>query len=244
MKNALAILFVAAALSGCVSYVLPEPDADYVPDIALDDLADRMAVAVDPNGTYRKSTSYFMKQDIVTDGKTITIDVTFKVPDKSSTVIYVDGQRVQKTARNGDQCWVYDRNNRKSELVGKDLERIRLFDAISSPKGTLLDAFAKVEFAGEGNVYGSPCYILYAYPKAKDLEPLIRYVSKADYLTRRMITVKDGKPYIASIRKYALVKGVMIATETEMDFNDDGKTDLMTMTDYQLNVDVPDSLFE
>jgi outer membrane lipoprotein-sorting protein len=244
MRNILALLALAALLSGCASGGLPEPDPSYVPDITIEALSDKMVAAVDPNGTYRKSTSYFMKQDIaMTDGKTLTMEVTFKIPDKSSSVVYLDGKPVQRTACNGNQAWIY-RDNQKAEVVGKDFERIKLFDAISSPTGTILDAFAKVEFAGEAQVEGAPCYILYCHPKAKDLEPLIRYVSKTDFLTRKLITLKDGKPYLASIRKYALVKGVMIATETEMDINDDGKPELMTVTDYRLNVDPPDSLFE
>lgn len=244
MKNIPFLILAVFLFSGCLSYnVLPPPDKSYVPDIQLKDLAEKMVNAVDPNGVYRKSNSYFLKQDIGLNGKTFTFEVTFKNPDKSKTVTYLDGKFLQKTVCDGKKCWVTDRNNKKTEITGKDLERIKLFDQISSPNGTILDVFDRVEFSGEAKVYDSECYILYCYPKEKDLDPIVRYVSKNDFLTRKLITLKDGKPYVAAIRKYALLKGIMIASETEMDINDDGKMELMTLTNYEINIDVPDSEF-
>ena len=245
MKNILIPFFSVLLFSGCLSEnILPVPDKSYIPDIQLKELAEKMVNAVDPNGIYRKSNSYFLKQDIAFGGKTVTFEITFKNPDKFKIGTYLDGKVGQMIACDGKKCWATDRNNKKTEITGKDLERIRLLDGISSPNGTILDVFDRVEFAGEAKVYDSPCYILFCYPKAKDLEPLVRYVSKVDYLTRKITTLKDGKPYIAVIRKYALLKGIMIASETEMDINNDGKMELMTVTDYKINIDVPDSEFE
>ena len=245
MKNILFSFFAVLLFTGCVSEnILPAPDTSYVPDIQMKELAGKMVNAVDPNGIYRKSSSYFLKQDIGLDGKTLTYEVTFKNPDKSKTVTYLDGKIIQSTVCDGKECWVTDRNNKKTEITGKDLERIKLLDEMSSPKGTILDVFEKVEFAGEAKVYDSQCYILFCHPKVKDLEPIVLYVSKTDYLTRKIITLKDGKPYIAIIRKYALLKGIMIASETEMDINNDGKMELMTLTDYKIDNDVPNSEFE
>lgn len=240
------VLFLAVLLfAGCLSYnVLPPLDKSYVSDIQIKELAEKMVNAVDPNGIYRKSNSYFLKQDIGFNGKTITYEVTFKFPDMSRTVTYLDGKVIQKTVFNGKACWVTDRKNRKTEITGKNLERIKFLDQMSSAKGTILDVFDKVEFAGEAKIYESPCYILYCYPKEKDLEPIVLYVSKTDYLTRKIITMKDRKPYIAIIKKYALFKGIMVASETEMDMDNDGKMELMTLTDYRIDVDVPDSEFE
>ena len=245
MKNILFLFSAVLLLSGCVSEnILPAPDKSYVPDIQLKELAEKMVNAVDPNGIYRKSNSYFLKQDIEFDGKVLTYEFTFKNPDKSKTVAYLDGKVIQKTICDGKKCWVSDMNNKKSEITGQDFERMKLLDEMSSPSGTILDVFGKVEFAGEAKVYDSPCYILYCYPKSKELEPLVIYVSKSDYLTRKIITVRNGKTYAAIIRKYALFKGVMIASETERDINNDGKMELMTVTDYEINAAVPDSEFE
>ncbi|MFA6293830.1 MAG: hypothetical protein WC637_18725 [Victivallales bacterium] len=245
MKNIVAAFIVVLMLAGCVSSnILPAPDTSYVPDIQMKELVEKMVNAVDPNGIYRKSNSYFLKQDIGLGAKTVTFEFTFKNPDKSKTVTYLDGKVIQRTVCDGKKCWVTDKNNKKTEITGKDFERIKLLDEISSPNGTILDVFDKVVFAGESKVYESQCYILFCYPKEKDLEPLVRYVSKTDYLTRKIITIKDGKPYIAAIKKYALLKGIMIASETEMDINNDGKMELMTLTDYKINIDVPDSEFE
>ncbi len=245
MKNILILFLAGLFVSGCVSEnALPVPDKSYVPDIQLKELAEKMVNAVDPNGIYRKSNSYFIKQDLVFDDKVFTFEVTFKNPDKSKTLTFLDGKLIQKTVCDGRRCWVVDRNNKKSDITGKDLERIKLLDEMSSPKGTIIDVFGKVEFAGEARIYESPCYILFCYPKMEDLAPIVLFVSKTDYLTRKIITLKSGKPYVAVIKKYALVKGIMIASETEMDINDDGKMELMTLSDYKINVDVPDSEFE
>jgi outer membrane lipoprotein-sorting protein len=245
MKNIIVLFSALILLAACVSEnILPPPDKSYVPDIHLKELAQKMVNAVDPNGIYRKSNSYFMKQELGIDGKTFIFEVTFKNPDKSRTVTYLNGKIIQTTVCDGKKCWVMDRSNKKTEITGKDLERLKLLDEMSSPKGTILDSFDKVEFAGEAKVYDSACYILFCYPKVKELEPIVLYVSKTDYLTRKIITLKNGKPYVAIIRKYALLKGVMIATETEMDINDDGKMELMTVTDYKINIDAPDSEFQ
>lgn len=245
MKNILGMFVAVLLISGCVSEnIMPVPDNSYVPDIKLKELAGKMVNAVDPNGIYRKSNSYFLKQDIVFDGKVLTNETTFKDPDMSKTVTYLDGKIIQKTVCNGKKCWATDRDGKKSEITGKDLDRIKLFDAMSSPRGTIVDVFGSIEFAGEEEVGESLCYILICYPKVKELPPLALYVSKNDYLTRKVITVKDNKAYAAEIKKYSLLKGVMIASETEMDVNNDRKMELMTVTDYKLNIDVPDSEFE
>jgi outer membrane lipoprotein-sorting protein len=223
---------------------MPPPDKSYVPDIELKELAGKMANAVDPNGIYRKSNSCYFKQDIGFGGKTVTYEVTFKAPDKFKIVTYLDRKVTSRIVCDGKKCWMTRQDGKKSEILGKDLERIKLLDEISATSGTILDVFDKVEFAGEAKVYDSQCYILYCYPKEKELEPIVRYISKTDYLTRKIITLKDGKPYVAAIRKYALLKGIMVASETEMDINNDGKMELMTLTDFKINLDVPDSEFE
>lgn len=245
MKNILILFSAVLLFSGCVSEnILPVPDKSYIPDIQLKELAEKMVNAVDPNGIYRRSSSYFIKQDIGFDGKILTYEVTFKSPDKSRTATYLDGKIDQRIVCDGKICWATDRDNKKTEITGKNLERIKFFDQLSSTRGTILDVFDKVEFAGEAKVYDSQCYILFCYPKEKELEPIVFYISKTDYLTRKIITLVNGKSYVSVIRKYALLKGVMIASETERDINNDGKMELMTVTDYKINIDVPDSEFE
>ncbi len=236
-------LFAVLLCAGCAS-VMPEVDPAYKPDIQLKDLAGKMRDAVDPNGIYRKSSSYYLKQDIKMSGKVVSIEVTFKSPNRSKTVIMVDGKTVQTTLCNGTKCWKVDKEGGKTEVTGGDLDRIKLFDALSAPSGTILDVFETIEFAGEQVVVDSPCYILLCHSKAKDVEPIALFVSKKDFLNRKIITTRGGQPYMAEIRKYSLLKGVMIATETEIDIDNDGEKDLMTVTDYRLDIDIPDSFFE
>jgi len=177
-------------------------------------------------------------------GKTVTYEVLFKFPGKFRTVMSLDNKILLKITSNGNACYSVNDKGEKTEIKGVEFDRMKLLDEMSSTKGTILDVFEKVEFAGEEKVMDSQCYILICHPKFKNLEPIVLYVSKTDYLLRRLITLKDGTPYIASIRKYALIKGVMVATETERDINGDGTTDLMILTDYKLNIDMPDKSFE
>ncbi|HBC89060.1 MAG TPA: hypothetical protein DCZ94_19140 [Lentisphaeria bacterium] len=243
MRNIFLAVIAILFFSGCAG-LMPVVDKNYVPDITLQELAEKMKNTVDPNGIYRKSTSYYLRQDIRIQGRKITLEVIFKVPNKSRTVVSLDNKILSKTVCNGVSAWSISEEGAKTEIKGVDLERLKLLDAMSAPQGTILDVFEKVEFAGEDKVYDSPCYVLICSPKQKEISPIAMYVSKGDYLTRKVITSKDGNPYIAQIRKYALVKGVMVGTETEVDMNDDGKSELMELTDYKLNLEIPDKEFE
>ncbi len=243
MNRIFLAMFAIILTAGCKG-VMPEIDNTYVPDIKIEDLAAKMVTAVDPNGTYRDSKSYYMRQEIKLSGKIVSYEVLFKSPDKFRTVMSMDNKVLQKITCNGIKCWSVSENGEKTEIKGKELDRLKLLDDMSSAKGTMLDFFDKVEFAGEAKVYDSPCYVLICYPKTKELEPIAKYVNKTDFLTRKVVTLKEGKPYVAEIKRYALVKGVMIATETEMDINNDGKKELLTVVDYRLNMDIQDKEFE
>ena len=225
--------------------VLPIPDKSYVPDIQLRDLSDKMAKAVDPNGIYQKSNSCFIKQNFMLNGKAFTVETTYKKPNKSKSITYMDGKIINKTVSDGKKCWTTDWNNKTSEILGKNLEHRKFSDEMASTSEPIIDFFDRVEFNGEAKVYESQCYILSCYPKVKDLEPVFLYVSKADYLVKKIIlTQVNGKPLVVGIRKYALLKGVMIASEIEMDINNDGKMLLMTVDDYDINMYVPNSDYE
>jgi len=243
MKNIFLALSAIVFAAGCAS-ILPEIDKAYAPDIQLQDLAAKMVNAVDPNGIYRQSKSYYMRQEMMIGGKNVTYEVLYKSPNKFRTVMSLDNKVLQKIVCNGVKCWNTTDKGDITEVTGVELDRLKLLDDMSSSKGTMLDLFEKVEFAGEDKVGDSQCYILICYPKTKELEPMARYVSKSDYLVRKLITVKDGVPYIADIRKYALLKGVMIPSETEMDINNDGVKEVMRVTDYMLNLEVSDKEFE
>ncbi len=243
MKKMLPLILAIVFAAGCSS-VIPSVDKAYVPDIQLKDLADKMVAAVDPDGVYRASTSYYLRQDIRLGEKTVTYEAMFKSPNKFRTIMSMDNKILQRTSCNGVTCWNISDTGERKEISGAELDRLKLMDAMSSSKGTILDVFESVEIAGEAEVNGSPCYILICHPRTKGLEPIAIYVSKTDYLTRKIATIVNGKPYVSEIKKYALLKGVMVATESEMDINDDGKKDLMILTDYKLNLDIPDKEFE
>jgi outer membrane lipoprotein-sorting protein len=226
--------------------VMPVPDKNYVPDIQLKELAEKMEYAIDPNAVWRNVNSCFFKYDIVIGDKTVTTEITFKKPDKTNSVTYLDGKIIGKNMCDGKQYWIIDQNNKKTEITGNDLERKKFNNVMSytNISETINNFCDRVEFYGEANIYGTQCYILAFYPKLKDLEPIFLYVSKTDYLTRKVINPNNGKPYIAVIRKYELLKGCMQASETEIDMNNDGNVKLMTLSDYDTNMHVPDSEFK
>ncbi|HCE46933.1 MAG TPA: hypothetical protein DET40_25585 [Lentisphaeria bacterium] len=243
MRNILLLVFTIVFIAGCQS-VIPVVDKNYVPDIQIQELAAKMVNAVDPNGIYRQSKSYYMRQELMINDKSVTYEVLYKSPNKFRTVMSLDNRVLQKIVCNGVKCWSTSDKGERTEITGLEFDRLKLLDELSSSKGTILDVFEKVEFAGEDKVGDSQCYVLICYPKTKELEPMARYVSKSDYLVRKLVTVKAGAPYIADIKKYALLKGVMIPSETEMDINNDGTKELMRVTDYMLNLEVSDKEFD
>ncbi len=243
IKNIFLTIFVIIFVTACNS-VIPEIDKNYIPDITMQDLAVKMVNAIDPNGVYKQSKSYYMRQEMINDHKIITYEVLYKAPNKFKITMSMDKKILQKTTCNGIKCWNCSEKGEKTELSGLEFERLKLLEDMGSSNGTILDIFDKVEFAGEDEISGTACYILICYPKVKGIEPIVRYVSKSDYLVRKLITIKNAVPYIADITKYVLFSGVMIPAEAEMDINNDGKRDLMKITDYKLDLDISDTEFE
>jgi hypothetical protein len=133
-------------------------------------------------------------------------------------------------------------NGEKKQFQGEDLERFKLFNSLgASPKLNLGDVFEKVyvfdEDSGAEKLFRVVCI-----PKFKDLAPIAIYVGKDDYLTKKIVTRKAGFLYTAETKKYALVRGVMVASETEITYGPDN--DRLTLMEYRLDPETEDAMFE
>lgn len=200
-----------------------------------------MKSASDPNGILQNAKSYYLKQKLERENNEISIEITFKFPNKSRTVSTINGKTAEQMLFNGEKCWIVAPSGDKKEFKGQDMERFKLFNSIGTSKDGFTDSFQNVEIS-EDDSTPIKCYKLTCTPKYKDLAPIIIYVGKDDFLTKKISTTKDGKPYTAEIKKYSLFKGVMVASETIIE--SDGHKETMTAVDYKLDVDANDSIFE
>lgn len=209
-------------------------------DLTVNEIADKMSIAPDPNGLYRECKSYFLKQKLVNDKSEIIIEATFKAPDMSKSVTFVDGKPVYKVFYNKGKAWSVDSNGNKKEIEGVELENMKIMNKMQDPHSTILNVFKKIVLS-EGKSGEIDCYLLKCSYGENEKDEMTFYVNKKDFLTRKIVTMKDKMPYVAEIKKYSLLQGVLVASETAIEFQ--GNKQTLIVIDYKLNVEVADSEF-
>jgi outer membrane lipoprotein-sorting protein len=237
--------FVISLICGC------QTDEHFAADLTVAEISDRMEKATDPNDYYRKSKSYILKQEMKTEQNgeklTLTVEVKFKLPNFLKTTTYKDGKPLSTVLFDGEKAWEIKGDTGESEAItGKRLELVKTFAAIGHPANTLLTVFPKID-ASEIKVGPREYYKLVCHPKYKDIAPYTMYVGKTNFLTKRLETtmyVKGGSlDYTSIIDRYSMYKGVMIASESTVIYNNKLKQ-VFHVIDYQLNADIPDSEFK
>jgi hypothetical protein len=239
-KNRIATLIIsvlcAAFISGCMSDGAPA-------NISLSVLQLKMQKAMDPDGRYRKSKSYVQKQILMVkedweSEKSYIVEVKYKRPDKLLMTIKEDNIATTSIIFNGQNAWVVNYNEKRRTLIsGVQLEKMKVLFALGRPGSTYQEIFKEVKLF-ETDLDGQPYYKLKCISKFKDQEPLIVYVGKHNFLTKRI----DIPPSVTSvIDQYGLYDGVIIPEETSEIL--DGRTKRYKLIMYKLNVNIDDNEF-
>ncbi len=229
------IIFVIFG-SGCMSDGEPA-------NISLSILQMKMQKAMDPDGLFRKSKSYVQKQMLIvkegwSDEKGYIVEIKYKRPDKMLMVKKEDNIPVMAIIFNGENAWIVDYQKKERTLIkGEQLERMKVLFALGQPGSKYQDIFEDVKLF-ETELNGQPYYKLKCFSKFKDQEPLIIYVGRDNFLTKRI----DIPPYVTSvIDKYGLYDGVIIPEQTSE--TSDGSESTYKLITYKLNVKIDDNEF-
>ena len=236
------ILSVGILTSGLVSCRSYDDVSGPQSDVSPDELMARMKASYDPNGVLQNAKAYYLKQKLQVEGKQTFIEMTFKFPDKSRTVTTVDGKVQSLLLYNGEKCWMIGGSGEREQLKGEDLERFKLFNALgATAKIGLKEVFENVYvFDDDSGV--EKMFRVVCVPKFKGLAPIVIYVGKDDYLTKKIVTKRAGLSYVAETKKYSLVRGVMVASETQISYAADN--DRLTLVEYKLDPETEDAMFE
>ena len=222
--------------SGCMSDGEPA-------NISLSILQMKMHKAMDPDGLYRKSKSYVQKQMKVVKGgwgseKGYIVEIKYKRPDKMLMVVKEDNVPTTAIIFNGQNAWIVDYKNKDRKLIkGENLERLKVLFALGRPGSRYQDIFKEVKLF-ETELDGQEYYKIKCISKFKDQEPLIIYVGKNNFLTKRI----DIPPHVTSvIDQYGLYDGVIIPEQTS-EFSNGNETRYKLIM-YKLNVEIDDNEF-
>ena len=251
----LAALAAAAvlALSGCqyLKEAISDEDQPVVlkTDMSLAEVVARMEKATDRKGLFEKCTSYTIEQEMICkqEGREacFMVKTIFKQPDNLKTVTYRDCKPAYIMLYNGKKAWSITEHGVKP-IDGLMFDFTKEMADIVHPNKTLLDVFAKIDLQlirEDTKEY----YKLTCHPKLKDMPPVIMYVGKDNFLTKKVSTTLNfgNKPYTyeSTVDRYATTDypGVLVAEKTTITSN--GVTQIFTLKEFKLNVPIPDSEF-
>jgi hypothetical protein len=224
----IAFLLALATIFGAGCNSLPElpQEEDVGPaNISLNNLQKKMKQATDPKGTFRNSTAYIMKQQLISskDGeKDVFVIITrFQKPRKLSIVKLENGTPITGQIINKKRAWTIDYKDKKVvPIAGRALKIINLLFDVGNPSATLSEIFPGIKIQqcrfGPRQYYKLTCRT-----KDKDVAPISIYVGKSNFLVKRISFTRkvDGLHYVAIMDQYALYEGVMVAKKLTVRIN-------------------------
>ena len=232
------VLSAAAAasmlLTGCVS--------DMPSDITLDELEQKMARAMDPQGEYRKARAYFQRQNVTEEGLFSTkhqlVEVKFQRPDKFKFSFYEKNRVATEVLSIGNRAWMISyKDGTITPIRGIALEKIRIMLAMGHPDTDYDKLFGKTELTLTELDDGTVCYKLVCYPSLENSNPIIIYVDQATMLPRRMeLTVKTVNGDIETVSEITEYKQFGKLNLPALTTTREGSREYSTrIVDYRIN---------
>jgi len=173
----------------------------------------------DPQGKLASINSEVTKGEFRsnTTNKPISMELSFRKPDKMRAEIIIPGKVALVKAYNGKTGWLYSTKRGVKELSGKALDEIKLQAMLLNPMPKLADIFESIKLEGTSSQVGEECYKFVCQPKPEfNSQPIIFYVSTKTYLILKreeMIDGENGKTVkvITVFNDYRPADGIMVA---------------------------------
>lgn len=242
---------VLMLVPGCAMLEDDDEAFEQPADISKQQLFERMLATSDPTGVYRTAKSYIQRQEQELSASSkksyYIIEIKFKRPDKFKVTTLKERKPVSALIFNGNKAWQVNYKTEKYVVLeGLAYKRAKLFFSMGQPGNQYSSIFPEVKLTE--HIKGAEQYYkLVCNAKVKGISPIIIFVGKNNFLTKRLelnLETANGSKelYISTMDKYALYEGVMVASLSTVTFM--GKNTKYGMIDYQLNVDLADDEFK
>ena len=188
----------------------------------------------DPQGKLAEINTQIVKGEFRnnTEEKPMTMEISFKKPDKMKVKVVIPGEASFVKAYNGKQGWLFSTDSGVYEIEGKQLDEMRLQALLLNPMPKLLDIFDSITLGEDSVEVGEDCYTFICTPKPEfKSQPITFYVSKKSYkILKREEEIDSAKGKIVHsitvFNDYEPADGILVARNivsfrngTLMEFN-------------------------
>lgn len=240
-------------LAGCAS-TDEDPGSGIVEEakIPLPELIAKMKAANDPRGICRNASSYVLRQQMEKEGdetdQQYEVEIKFqKKPYFSKTTVFSNGKPQSISLFDGTSAWsINPVDGANTPLHGAKLKMLRSLGKIGNPAYSYRDIFDKIELAELVNGT-QEYYRLTCLTEDNEIPPLIIFVDKNNYLTRKVaLNFKSAAGevinYTSFINRYSMMSGIMMPEVMTVNINDT-KFQYKTV-EFKLDVKFPPNEFK
>ncbi len=265
------LLVCCAILSACqlsdaeIEVMLGLNDPGEPADLTVEQLIKHMEAATDPEGNFKNSKSYILRQVIVEESQKDVDDnpftqrtrtsvdqyeteIKFRKPDFQRQISYRNGEPFASLLYKGGRAWTIDpKKGKATEITGHQLRLFHIFNSFSHPNNNLEDVFSTIEIS---TVYLNAARHYRVVCRADDVEiaPYVMYVNANTFITTKMETIlyTDGGEeflYVAQPDRFEKRSGVVMPTITKTTIGED-RHEVILLREFELNVTFSDDVFQ
>ncbi|MCP3965419.1 MAG: outer membrane lipoprotein-sorting protein [Lentisphaerae bacterium] len=218
--------------------------------LATMDIIRKMEKAVNPRGVAKDIKSYVATYNAELKMQQISMKMInkFKAPNKIRTSIKIKGIPATIEAFDGKQAWSMVEGMGVREIIGPQLEFMKLSAKMSNFANNTKDIFEKVEVLKKTEIInGVSCYKVICYcPKELNLPPVVVFADMKTYFVKKSImTVQTSMGKILTESEFSDYKnagGIIIAHK--MTTSSMGITFTAELESMKTNCNIQDSDFK
>ena len=265
------LLVCCAILSACqlsdaeIEVMLGLNDPGEPADLTVEQLIKHMEAATDPEGNFKNSKSYILRQVIVEESQKDVDDnpftqrtrtsvdqyeteIKFRKPDFQRQISYRNGEPFASLLYKGGRAWTIDpKKGKATEITGHQLRLFHIFNSFSHPNNNLEDVFSTIDIS---TVYinGARHYRVVCRADDVEIAPYVMYVNANTFITTKMETIlyTDGGEeflYVAQPDRFEKRSGVVMPTITKTTIGED-RHEVILLREFELNVTFSDDVFQ